>query len=91
MVVNVRVAMGLRRLTGGIAVVQVKGDTVGEAIASLGRQFPDIKAKLQGENGQLSGLVGVYVDGENISYRQGLDTPLAEGNELMLLPAAAGG
>jgi molybdopterin converting factor small subunit len=83
--------MGLRRLTGGIAVVQVNGATVGEAIANLGRQFPDMKAKLQAENGQLSGLVGVYVDGENISYRQGLDTPLTEGNELMLLPAAAGG
>lgn len=91
MVVNVRVASGLRRLTGGIAIVQAKGETVREAIGSLSRQYPDLKAKLLDAEGNLSGAVGVYVDGESITYRQGMDTILAEGNELLLLPAVAGG
>jgi molybdopterin synthase sulfur carrier subunit len=91
MVVNVRISVGLRRQTGGLAVVQATGNTVGEAIASLGRQFPGLKEKIQDDSGGLSGMVGIYVNGEHINYRQGLDTPLTEGNELSLLPAAAGG
>lgn len=91
MVANVRIPVGLRRLTGGLAVVPAKGNTVGEALVSLGRQFPDLKSKVFDADGRLSGLVGVYLNGENVTYREGLATPLPEEAEIMLLPAAAGG
>jgi molybdopterin converting factor small subunit len=43
------------------------------------------------ENGELRPFVNVYVDGEDVRTKDGLDTPVREGATVILLPAMAGG
>ncbi|MHB1007262.1 MAG: MoaD/ThiS family protein [Chloroflexota bacterium] len=91
MVVNVRITVGLRRQTGGLAVVQALGDTVADVLADLARQFPDLGAKILSPEGGASDYINLFVNGENVRYLQGVDTPLPENAEITILPAAAGG
>lgn len=91
MVVNVRVTIGLRRQTGGLAVVQAVGETVGEVMKDLIRQFPGLREKILDAEGRPTGHVGIYRDGESVTLLNGMDTPVRDGGEIMLLPAVAGG
>jgi len=81
----------LRRFTGGVETVEVQGSTVGEIFGQLESQFPGIRARLCEENGELRRFINVYVDGEDIRFGDGLETPVADGQEVQILPAVAGG
>lgn len=91
MAVTVRIPVALRRQTGGLATVQALGDTVAEVLVDLRRQFPGLGDLLFDEDGSVKGFVNIYVDGDDIRYRNGLDTRVGDETEMMLLPAAAGG
>jgi molybdopterin synthase sulfur carrier subunit len=81
----------LRQLTGGAAEVTASGSTVGEVIASLEQHHPGLKARLCDEEGDLRRFVNVYVDGEDIRFIAGLDTPVKPGSNVSIVPAIAGG
>jgi len=57
----------------------------------LAGRHPDLKRHLYEENGGLRSFINVYLGEDNIKTREGLDTPVEEGAELMLVPAIAGG
>ncbi|HYH57936.1 MAG TPA: ubiquitin-like small modifier protein 1 [Thermoleophilaceae bacterium] len=81
----------LRASTGGEKEVDVDGETVGDALRSLASQHPDTERQLFGENGELNRYVNVYKNDEDVRVLEGLDTPLAGTDTLMILPAMAGG
>ncbi|MDR7467617.1 MAG: cystathionine beta-synthase [Armatimonadota bacterium] len=81
----------LRRLTGGQAKVAVRAADVGEALEALERQFPGIRRELCDEAGGVRAFINVFVNGVEIRQRQGLGTPLEEGDEVSIIPAMAGG
>lgn len=81
----------LRASTGGDKEVSVEGATVGEALRSLAAQHPDTERQLFGEGGELNRYVNVYKNDEDVRVLEGLETPLAESDTLMILPAMAGG
>ena len=79
----IRIPPTLRAETGGEREVIVEGQTVRDLLDDLTARFP-------GLNGQLE-YANVYVGGEDIRTRDGYDTPVAEGDTVILLPAMAGG
>ena len=79
----IRIPPTLRAETGGEREVIVEGKTVRDLLDDLTARFP-------GLNGQLE-YANVYVDGEDIRTRDGYDTPVAESDTVILLPAMAGG
>ena len=79
----IRIPPTLRAETGGEREVIVEGQTVRDLLDDLTARFP-------GLNGQLE-YANVYVDGEDIRTRDGYDTPVAESDTVILLPAMAGG
>jgi len=81
----------LRPNAGGQKQVQLDGTTVGELVTALVEQFPSLRTQLLGEGGDLNRFVNVYVNGQDVRYLQGLDTPVADRDEVRLLPAMAGG
>jgi sulfur-carrier protein len=91
MAVTVKIPTQLRAATGGVAEASVDGATVGEALRALYAQHDGLKDRITGEDGQLRRFVNVYVGGEDIRFLDGLDTPVAAGGELTILPAVAGG
>ena len=91
MSVMTRIPGPLRRLTNGQDKADVTGSTLGACIDELDAQFPGIKDRLLDESGQMRYFVNVYLNGEDVRFLQGLDTPTKSGDELSIVPAVAGG
>ncbi len=91
MSVIVRIPAPLRRLTGGLDTISTDGSRLRECIEGLDAKFPGLKERLLDEAGQIRRFVNIYVNGEDVRFLQGLDTPLHPGDEVSIVPAVAGG
>jgi molybdopterin synthase sulfur carrier subunit len=89
--VTVRIPTPLRKLTNELDVVSGDGGTLIACIDSLEQQYPGLKERLCDEGGELRRFVNVYVNGEDVRFQQGLQTPLKPGDEVSIVPAVAGG
>ena len=81
----------LRPMAGGARTVEAGGDSLRAALDDLTAQHPALRARLLGEDGEIATFVNVYVEGEDVRTLNGLDTPVAAGQTVILLPAMAGG
>ena len=86
----VRVPPVLRAEAGGAREVQAAGGTVRELLEDLTSRLPALGARVYDE-GAIQPFVNVYVDGEDVRMREGLDTQVGDGSTVILLPAMAGG
>ncbi|MBM2821730.1 MAG: MoaD/ThiS family protein [Thermoleophilia bacterium] len=86
----VRIPPTLRADVGGARELEARGDTVGEVIDDLVERYPALGGQLL-QDGELASYVNVYLGGEDIRTRHGLDTPVSDGAQMILLPAMAGG
>ena len=91
MSVTVRIPTPLRKLTGGLDIVTGDGSRLIDCIDSLEQQYPGLKERLCDEAAELRRFVNVYVNGEDVRFLQGLETPLKPGDEVSIVPAVAGG
>jgi sulfur-carrier protein len=87
---TVRIPPVLRAEAGGARELEASGGTVRELLDDLAAQHPALGARVV-EEGELQPFVNVYVDGEDVRTRDGLDTPVRESSTVILLPAMAGG
>ncbi|MDX6485624.1 MAG: sulfur-carrier protein [Gaiellaceae bacterium] len=87
---TVRIPPTLRTETGGERIVPATGGTVRELLDDLMTRFPGLRAQLV-EDDEIAPFVNVYVEGEDVRTLEGLDTPVATGSTVILLPAMAGG
>jgi sulfur-carrier protein len=90
MAVTVKIPTQLRGATEGEAEIEVEGSTVGEALDAVFDQHGGLRDRIT-QDGDLRRFVNVYVSGEDIRFRDGLQTPVAEGDDVTILPAVAGG
>ena len=81
----------LRGFAGGNPSYGVPATTVGQALAQLTAEYPDLKQHLFSDEGKLRSFVNVYVGEDDIRYLQGEDTPLEAGAEVTIVPSIAGG
>ena len=86
----VRIPPTLREESGGEREVLAEGGTVRDLIDDLASRFPALGARIL-QNGGLAPFVNVYVEGEDVRTREGLETPVDDGSTVILLPAMAGG
>ena len=86
----VRIPPTLRAEVGGLRELEARGDTVGEVIDDLVERSPPLAPQLFA-GGVLASFVNVYLGGEDIRTLDGLDTPVYDGETIILLPAMAGG
>jgi sulfur-carrier protein len=86
----IRIPPMLRGDVGGAREVPAEGDTVRELLSDLMSRFPELRPQLV-EDGDIAPFVNVYVEGEDVRTLDGLDTEVASGSTVILLPAMAGG
>ena len=91
MATTIRIPTPLRGLTKDQDLVSASGASVGAIIEDLEATFPGMKNRLCDETGELRRFVNIYVNGEDVRFLQGLETPLGERDELSIVPAVAGG
>jgi len=91
MPVTVKIPTQLRAAAEGASEAQLEGATVQEVLDSLFERFGELRGRISDEDGGLRRFVNVYLSGEDIRFLDGLATPVADGAELTILPAVAGG
>ena len=81
----------LRPNVGGVKNLEIEGDTIRTVIDALVERHPALRPQLLTDDGELNRFVNVYVNGQDVRYLQGLETPVAAADEVRLLPAMGGG
>ena len=88
---TVKLPTVLRPTVGGAREVEVAGSTVGDVVRGLVERHPGLRPQLLTDDGDLNRFVNVYLNGQDVRYLSGLETPVGERDEVRLLPAMAGG
>jgi sulfur-carrier protein len=88
---TVHIPSVLRSNVGGAKSLDLPGDSIRAVVGELVAQHPSLGGQLLTEDGDLNRFVNVYVNGQDVRYLDGLDTPVAATDEVRLLPAMAGG
>ena len=83
----------LREFSDGHADVSVDAaaSTARDALAALWARCPGARDRVMTERGEIRQHINVFVDGVNIRFAGGLDAPVADGAEIIILPAVSGG
>jgi len=88
---TVKLPAVLRAQANGERAIEVNGSTIGAAVQSLVGRHPRLADQLLTPEGELHRFVNVYLNGQDVRYLSGLETPVGDRDEIRLLPAIAGG
>lgn len=88
---TVRIPTPLRKYTEGREEVALSGPTVRELLDNLEASYPGIGERIRDDKGAVRRFVNIFVRDEDIRFLDGLDTPVADGDEISIIPAIAGG
>lgn len=91
MAISVKIPTPLRKFTADKDTVHVAGETVGAALRDLEAKHPGIWAKLCDDEGKVRRFINVYAGEDDIRFLEGLATEIADGAEISIIPAIAGG
>ena len=89
--IRVKLPTILRKHAGGEPLVDAEGSTLRELLSDLESRYPGITKNVVTPEGGLHRFVNVYVNDEDVRYLGSLETEVAEGDTVSILPAVAGG
>lgn len=90
MPIKVRIPTILRTLTDEQKEVVSEGETIREVIEKLDLNYPGIRERLL-QNDEVHKFMNIYVNDEDIRFRNQLATAVQESDTITILPAVAGG
>lgn len=89
---KVHIPSPLRPFAGQQAAVEVRGETIADALAQLTAQYPDLKRHLFTDEGKVRGFVNVYLNDDDVRYLADKDrTAVKDSDTISILPSIAGG
>lgn len=91
MPVKVLIPTPLRNLTKDQDTVEASGTTIGDVMADLDTRYPGLKERLCDDKGEIRRFVNVYLNQEDIRFKDGRQTAVSDGDEVSIVPAIAGG
>ena len=91
MSVTISIPTALRQFTGGSSKIEVEASTAGEALEQLTSQHVQLRKHLFDDKNGLRSFVNIYINDEDIRHQSGGETPLKQGDSLMIIPSIAGG
>src|SRR6185295_13422812 len=91
MPVTITIPTPLRQFASGQSEVQVDAQTAGEALNQLTATHGELRRHLFNDQNVLRNFVNVYVNDEDIRHVSGPDTPVKDGDTILIVPSIAGG
>ncbi len=91
MTVQVRIPSVLRRQTAGAESITLQATTLGQVLEDLEARFEGLRGKIRGPRGEIRRFVNIYVNDSDVRLLGGPATPLSDGDEVIIIPAVAGG
>lgn len=89
--IKVRIPPTLRAEVGGAREVEASGGTLRDVLNDLSGKYPGLAQQVLDGDDDIAPFVNVYLNNEDVRTLDGLDTPVADGSTVILLPAMAGG
>ena len=91
MSVTIAIPTALRQFAGGQSEVKVEAATAGEALNLLTASHAELRRHLFNDQNALRNFVNVYLNDEDIRHQNGPDTPVKDGDTILIVPSIAGG
>lgn len=91
MAITTVIPAALRQFAGGSSKIELEASTAGEALNRLTEQHGELRRHLFNDQDELRSFVNVYVNDQDIRHQAGAETPLKDGDTLMIVPSIAGG
>src|SRR6187455_3406634 len=91
MPITIVIPAALRQFVSGQSQVEVTASTAGEALDQLTTTHSALRRHLFNDQNALRNFVNVYLNDEDIRHASGTDTPVKEGDTIMIVPSIAGG
>src|SRR3989454_9103170 len=91
MAVTITIPTPLRQFAAGQSEIQVEATTAGEALEQLTSTHAELRRHLFNDQNTLRNFVNVYVNDEDIRHTDGPNTPVKEGDTILIVPSIAGG
>jgi adenylyltransferase/sulfurtransferase len=88
---KIHIPTPLRQYTGKQAAVDAKGGTVGDTLADLVTQHPELRRHLYTDDGKLRAFVNIYLNDEDVRYLQKEATAVKDSDNISIVPSIAGG
>ena len=88
---TLKIPAPLRPYASGESTISLPGETVAEVLEAVVERHPELKKHLFGDKGQLRPFVNLFLKEDNVNQLQGLETPLSEGDTVLIIPSIAGG
>lgn len=88
---QIYISSTLRSFFGRRAKLEIEGENLRQILSGLADEYPDAKDALYDENGKIRSFIRIYVNEENVTSEDQWDRPLSKEDEILLLPAIAGG
>lgn len=89
--VTVRIPTPLRGFAGGLSEITAEGADVGAVMSAIGAEHPELAERVMKADGQPREFVNIYLGSDNVRTLEGMNTGVADGDILSILPAVAGG
>lgn len=89
--VKVEIPYLMRGFTKGVEVVEMTAGTLAECLRKLESKFPELKGWFIDSEGELPLFANIYVNGDDVRWAQGLETPLKNGDRITMVPFFPGG
>lgn len=89
--VTVHIPTALRGFTEGSSELSVEATSVREALDGIGRNHRLLLTRILTRGGDLRPYVNIFLDERDIRSLDGLDTPIGNARELVVVPSVAGG
>ena len=91
MPITIRIPPPLRKFTGGEQSIQITAANLAEVFDALEGRYPGIKQNLCADDGTPHRFMNIYVNDEDIRFLGGIEYAFQDGDEVLLIPAIAGG
>ena len=91
MAATITIPTALRQYAGGNSEIEVQAKTAGEALERLTSLHAELRRHLYNDQNVLRNFVNIYVNDEDIRHREGPETPVKDGDTIMIVPSIAGG
>ena len=89
---SLKVPTAMRRITEGVDRIDVPAGPLAEALEQLEARFPGIKSRvLDDATGDIHPFVSIFLNDNDVHYLRGLETIVRDGDEIVIVPAIAGG
>jgi MoaD family protein len=88
---TLRVPAPLKYYLDNQSEIVLKGDTVGDVLRNLSKQYPKINSHVFDSSGKVRRHINLFVNADNIRDLNGLETVVGDNDVVKVLPSVTGG